>query len=206
MHERFKLIYYNLMGYVYVPDSIKNIKERKLLHISDTPVIFFSALGKLLKELSPDIIIHTGDMVDNIKLEMYKERLPKYEYHLKSIMDMLESSNAKELYICAGNHDNIELLRKYAKKSTIIEEHCHIEIFNAKVALSHYPYKIVQNPADYNFFGHDISIGNDMVNNRIYLNGISTINILTEKTKRLFYLQYPYGTNESRLMKGKIGL
>lgn len=194
------------MGYVHVPDSIKSIKEKKLLHISDTPVIFNSGLIKLLKDLSPDIIIHTGDMVDNIKLEIYKYQLPKYELHLKSIMDILESSEAEDIYICAGNHDNIELMRKYSKRSIIIEESLNIEIFNVKAALSHFPYKIIQKPADYNFFGHDISLGNDIVNNKVYLNGITNINILTSETKRLFYLPYPYGIDEARLMKKKIGL
>lgn len=206
MSKILKMLYYNMMGYVHVPDSIKSIKEKKLLHISDTPVIFNSGLIKLLKDLSPDIIIHTGDMVDNIKLEIYKYQLPKYELHLKSIMDILESSEAEDIYICAGNHDNIELMRKYSKRSIIIEESLNIEIFNVKAALSHFPYKIIQKPADYNFFGHDISLGNDIVNNKVYLNGITNINILTSETKRLFYLPYPYGIDEARLMKKKIGL
>lgn len=206
MNNKWKFLYYSIMGYVFIPERIKSIKEKKLLHISDTPVIFFDALKKLLNELSPHIIIHTGDMVDNIKLEKYKHLLPKYEQHLKSIVDILENSSAESIYICSGNHDNVEVIKKHAKRSSIIEKCSKIEVFDRPATVSHYPMKVIENPSDYNFFGHDISLGNDMINNKVYLNGISTINILTSETNRLFYLPYPKYVDDARLMKGKIGL
>jgi len=206
MNEKLKILYYGIMSYIYVPERIKNIQEKKLLHISDTPTIFFDTLKKLLNDLSPHIIIHTGDMVDNIKLEIYKHLLPKYEQHLKNIVDILENSSAEKIYICAGNHDNIEVIRKYIKRSSIVEECSKIEIFDKQATLSHYPMKVVENPSDYNFFGHDISLKNDMINNKVYLNGVSTINILTSETNRLFHLPYPKFVDDARLMKGKIGL
>jgi len=194
------------MSYIYIPERIRSIKEKKLLHISDTPVIFFDALKKLLNDLSPHIIIHTGDMVDNIKLGIYKHMLPKYEQHLKNIISILENSSAEKIYICAGNHDNVEAIKRHAKRSNIIEECSKIEVFNKKATLSHYPMKVVEKPSDYNFFGHDISLINDMINDKIYLNGVSSINILTSETNRLFYLPYPKIVDDARLMKGKIGL
>lgn len=194
------------MGYVFIPERIRNIKEKKLLHISDTPTIFFDALKKLLNDLSPHIIIHTGDMVDNIKLEKYSYLLPKYEQHLKSIIDIIENSSAEKIYVCAGNHDNVEIMRKHLTRSIIIEDCSKVEVFNKQATLSHYPMKVVENSSDYNFFGHDISLRNDMINNKVYLNGISTINILTSETNRLFYLPYPKAIDDARLMKGKIGL
>lgn len=204
--KRFKMIYYNLLGHVYIPDNIKNTDEKKLLHISDTPINFFYALKHLIIELSPAIIIHTGDLVDNIKLGIYKGFAPKYDYHVKSIINILESSSAEYIYICVGNHDNSDIIKKYSKKSIIIDNTKIIDVFDTHATLSHYPYEIIKNPSNYNFFGHDISLGNDIINGKAYLNGVSSINILTEKTKKLFYLPYPYGVNDSRLMKGKIGL
>jgi len=206
MNEKLKFLFHRIMGYVYVPDLIKNINEKKLVHISDTPVIFYDAMKKLLKDISPHIIIHTGDMVDNIKIGIYKEQLPKYENHVRKIIDILESSSAEDIYICIGNHDDYELVHKFAKKSIIIECSTCVNIFNAKATISHYPLEIIKNPSDYNFFGHDISLGNDMVNNRIYLNGVLSINILTSETKKLFHLPYPIGINDARLLKGRIGL
>lgn len=204
--KRFKMIYYNLLGQVYIPDNIKNNDEKKLLHISDTPINFFYALKHLITELSPEIIIHTGDLVDNIKLGIYKGFAPKYDYHVKSIINILESSSASYIYICVGNHDDSDIIKKYCKRSTIIDNTKIIDIFDTNATLSHYPYEIIKSPSNYNFFGHDISLGSDIIKGKAYLNGVSSINILTEKTKKLFYLPYPYGVDDSRLMKGKIGL
>ncbi|NLM42919.1 MAG: hypothetical protein GX201_02695 [Clostridiales bacterium] len=206
MNEILKYLYYRIMGYVYVPELIKNIDEKKLVHISDTPVIFFEAVKKLLKDLSPNVIIHTGDMVDNIKLSVNKHQLPRYENHLQRIIQILESSSAEDIYMCVGNHDNYELMHKFAKRSIIVKYSTCVNIFNTKATISHYPLEIIKNPSDYNFFGHDISLGNDMVNNRVYLNGVLSINILTSETKKLFHLPYPISTNDARLLKGKIGL
>ncbi len=204
--NKFKMIHYNILRYVYIPESIKNIDEKKLLHISDTPICFFYSLKRLISELSPNVIIHTGDLVDDIKLGIYNNLLPKYEYHVKNIISILESSSASHIYICVGNHDNINSIRKYSKKSIIIEKLQTVELFDTDASLSHYPYEIIKNPSDFNFFGHDISLGSDIVKDKAYLNGISSINILTEKTKKIFYLPYPHGVDDSRLMKRKIGL
>lgn len=202
----FKMIFYNLMGHTYIPKNIKNINEKKLLHISDTPIIFFRELRRLIANLSPDIIVHTGDLVDDIKLGIYNRFLSKYEYHVKSLINILESSSASSIYICVGNHDNVHIIKKYSKRSIIIDDIKKVYIFGDTASISHYPFKIIKNPSTYNFFGHDKSIGNDIVKDKIYLNGINSINILTEKTKRIFYLSYPYGIDDSRLMKRKIGL
>lgn len=203
---RFKMIYYNLIGQVYIPDNIKNNDEKKLLHISDTPINFFYALKRLITELSPEIIIHTGDLVDNIKLGIYKGFASKYDYHVQSIINILESSSAAYIYICVGNHDDYSIIKKYCKRSIVIDNTKIVSIFDTHATLSHYPYEIIKNPSDYNFFGHDISLGNDIIKGKAYLNGVSSINILTEKTKKLYYLPYPSAVDDSRLMKGKIGL
>lgn len=204
--NKFLIIYYNLLGGVYIPNNLKNTNEKKLLHISDTPTCFFFTLKRIIKKISPEIIIHTGDLVDDIKLEIYKNSLTKYEYHAKKIINILESSNAKHIYICIGNHDNIDIIKKYSKRSIIIERMGVIDLFNTTASISHFPYEIIKNPSAYNFFGHDITLGSDIVKNRIYLNGINSINIITKDTKKIYYLPYPTIVDDSRLMKRKIGL
>lgn len=41
--------------------------------------------------------------------------------------------------------------------------------------------------------------------NSIYLNGIKTINIIMLKSGTIYKLQYPIGTDDARLKKGRIG-
>lgn len=204
--KKFLLIYYSLLGRIYIPKSLKNTEEEKLLHISDTPICFFYPLEHLLKKISPEVIIHTGDLVDDVKLEIYKNSLSKYEYHAKKIISILESSNAKKIYICIGNHDNINIVKKHCKRSIIIEKFEIINVFDTTATISHFPYEIIKNPSTYNFFGHDITLRSDIVKNRAYFNGIKSINIITKESKKIFYLTYPITVDESRLLKRKIGL
>lgn len=200
------MMYYNLIGGVYIPSTLKDNKEKKLLHISDTPICFFGTLISIIKKINPEIIIHTGDLVDDIKLEIYKNSLSRYDYHVKKIISILESSNAKKIYITIGNHDNIEVIKKYSTKSIIVERIKVIDIFDSKATISHFPYEIIKSPSNYNFFGHDITLKSDIVKDRVYLNGIKNINVLTKDTKKIYYLPYPSGVDDSRLMKRKIGL
>ncbi len=204
--KKFLMIYYSLLGKVYIPKSLNNSTEKKLIHISDTPICFFYSLEYLLKKISPEIIIHTGDLVDDVKLEIYKNSLSKYEYHVKKIISILESSNASKVFICMGNHDNIDIVKKYSKRSIIIEKVGKINIFDTTATISHFPYEIIKDPSPYNFYGHDISLRSDIVSNKVYFNGIKSINILTSKSKKIYYLAYPVTVDESRLMKRKIGL
>ncbi len=204
--NKFLMMYYNLLGNVYIPNILKNNCEEKLLHVSDTPICFFAALKKVIKKVAPQIIIHTGDLVDDVKLEIYKNSISKYEYHVKNIISILESSNAQYIYICIGNHDDTEIIKRYCSRSIIIEKIKVIDIFDTKASLSHFPYEIINKPSTYNFFGHDITLKSDIVKNRIYLNGINSINIVTKDTKKIFYLPYPFLVDDSRLLKRKIGL
>ena len=86
--------------------------------------------------------------------------------------------------------------------------HCgkDIEIENLSIRIAHFPVEILKKPQDYNLFGHNIELKSISENNKIYLNGIISINIIVLDNKNIFKLSYPYGTNDARLKKIKIGL
>ncbi|CDF58680.1 metallophosphoesterase [Thermobrachium celere] len=69
---------YYISGKIYIPSSLLKVRNT-ILHISDTPSNIYPELIRLVKKLSPDYIIHTGDVVDNIKLELYPFKLKEYE-------------------------------------------------------------------------------------------------------------------------------
>ena len=76
----------------------------KLLHISDTPRSRFAYTDELIQRVRPDILIHTGDMCDDVKVG----RMPVREEYLEAldrILEILSRSGAKETYICPGNND-----------------------------------------------------------------------------------------------------
>lgn len=204
--ENFKKGLYYFFGRVYVPKSIENCNEDILLHISDTPYNFFPGLRRLIKEIKPKYIIHTGDMVDNIKLELYPGRRAEYKKKVKVLIDILENSLASKIYLVLGNHDDTSIVTSFAKRSTVVEKSKVIELDGTKYKISHFSEEIIKAPEMYNLFGHDLSLSSKVEDDRVYLNGISGINIITLKNKNVFVLSYPYGTNEDRLCKSNLGL
>ena len=48
-------------------------------------------------------------------------------------------------------------------------------------------------------------VKDEISENSIYLNGIKTINIIMLKSGTIYKLQYPIGTDDARLKKGRIG-
>ncbi|WP_099192719.1 metallophosphoesterase [Tepidibacter mesophilus] len=204
--EKFKVILNRSIGKVYVPKHIRNREEEVILHISDTPYGFFYALKNLIRKINPEYIIHTGDLVDNIKLEFCHYSLYRYTKRLEVLIDILSKSNAKKIYICLGNHDKKEKLQEISNKIQIIDKSENINIKNLKLRMSHYSNEIIKDPQEYNLYGHNLQMRNKIDNGKIYLNGIQSINIIYTDTKKVEYLPYPFGIDDERLRKGKIGL
>ncbi|MBF8983960.1 metallophosphoesterase [Lutibacter sp. B2] len=201
----FKKFFHTLVGTVYIPEEILASNEKILVHISDTPVNFFSALNTLLKKITPAYIIHTGDMVDNIKLEMYPYRVDEYSKHVHTLIKILENSSARKIYLALGNHDSKTIVESYINKSILVEGIQHIQIEGIPINISHYSSEIVKSPAKYNFFGHDLSLKSKISHEQIYLNGLLGIHIILLDSNKIFTLPYPYGTDDSRMCKSKIG-
>ncbi|WDC85513.1 metallophosphoesterase [Caloramator sp. mosi_1] len=56
-------------------------------------------------------MVHTGDIVDNIKLELYPNKLNEYSRYACNFVNELTKYTNKSLFIIPGNHDNIETLK-----------------------------------------------------------------------------------------------
>ncbi|QZY56376.1 metallophosphoesterase family protein [Crassaminicella profunda] len=201
----FKKLFYFLIGSVYIPEELLNTREKILLHISDTPANFFSVLNFLISKLQPDYIIHSGDLVDNIKLEIYPYRLDEYKKKVPQLIKILENSSAKKIYLALGNHDDEEVVNNITNRSKIIEKSDIINLEDLEIKITHFPDEIKKSSSQYNLFGHDLTINSKIEDDKIYLNGILAINVILLESKRIFTLPYPYGTDDSRLGKFKIG-
>lgn len=201
-----KRIICDFLGWIYIPTEILDNKEKKLLHISDTPVHIFPGIKKLINTLKPEYIIHTGDMVDNLKIEIYPQKINEYSYHVRKLIRILENSSAEKIIITLGNHDHKGIVEDFAKRSVVAEYEYLTKISGNSFHMSHYAQDIIENPADYNLFGHDLSIRTSEMDNKIYLNGISNINIIALNSMKIFYSPYPWGTDDLRLCKGRIKL
>lgn len=211
--ELFKRLYYLLSGKVYIgkhllhglTDPMVQSSEVRLLHISDTPQTFYPALATLIKELQPEYIVHTGDLADNIKLQLYPASLYRYENEVRSLIAMLEASSAKEIYIALGNHDNPEFVKSISHRIQYIDSVGQIQIQGVDLAVSHYAKSVLKAPSTVNLYGHDLSLETQITEGQLFLNGISSINLLSLPSKTCRQFPYPWGTDDNRLGRGKLG-
>lgn len=204
--EKVKELLYYLFGRVYITKDILSYNEDMLLHISDTPSNFYPGLRLLIKDLKPKYIIHTGDLVDNIKLELHPRKIDVYRKKVKLLINILENSTADEVYLVLGNHDDSDIVKKFSKRSIIVEKSSIINIDNSTYNVSHFSSEIIKAPAKYNLYGHDLSIPSKIDNDLVYLNGIDGINIIALRSERIFVLPYPLGTDDDRMCKTNVGI
>ncbi len=205
MHP-FKRMYYFLAGYVYIDTSLLENQTATVLHISDTPLRFFPALKRLIRELNPTYIVHTGDLVDNIKLQLYPGSINRYNRSVQMLIKILETSQAKAIYLALGNHDSPENVKRFAKRSIVIDRVDTVHIENVPVRISHYPKAILEAPSQINFFGHDLSLETKLENGQYFYNGISDIYFIELDTLKAHLFPYPWGTDDDRLGKKRTSL
>ncbi|MHB1393882.1 MAG: metallophosphoesterase [Clostridia bacterium] len=193
----FKEFIYNVIGKLYIPPELSELTEKRLLHVSDTPVCFYPDLKILIDRLKPDYIVHTGDMADNIKLALYPTSIYEHEKWIKRLTVILETSGA-EIILALGNHDNSEIASKYFTRNRIIKEAETVEIENLSFRISHMPQGVLDNPAEYNLFGHDLTLKSGCIDDKLYFNGISYINIIGLESGECTTLCYPSSIDDAR--------
>ena len=105
-HEEFdrKLFDTPFEGEIKIPLGVGQIKGTRLLHISDTPSRLYPFYRELIKSVNPDIILHTGDMADEVKVGRNPAATYEYKAKLKRIAEILNDSGAR-LIITPGNND-----------------------------------------------------------------------------------------------------
>jgi predicted MPP superfamily phosphohydrolase len=194
----------SLFNYPYISKEIlSEIKGPVLLHISDTPEDIYNYIFRIVDILKPQVIIHTGDMADNIKLGIHKYKTDNYYKGIKRFIGVLEKKEFSKIYYVLGNHDDYDMVSKVSKKGTILKEGI-LTIGDYNFTVSHYH---KDSHTDFSLYGHSFEPGHYNKNGTIGLNGLLNINIIDLSNKRIFYLEYPVGTNGSRRMELKrIGL
>lgn len=196
----------SLFNYPYISSRLLNdIKGPILLHISDTPVDIYNYIFRIIDILKPQFIIHTGDMADNVKLGIYKDKIAYYCQGVKRLIEGLEKNDFAAIYYVLGNHDDYETVSKLSERGIILEEGM-LTVDGCSLTVGHY-YREYSCKADFNLYGHSFEPGHCNRNGTIDLNGLLNINIIDLSNKGVFHLEYPVGTNGSRRMKlNRIGL
>lgn len=208
MLERVKENAIYIIGEISIPKALIGSKGPLMVHISDTPLVSYDPIRRVLKKLDPDYLIHSGDVVDNIKLGLDATRIDLYKRHLKQFDKTLKCAPKAKKWIALGNHDDACALREAVEDVTIIphEEGLVIEIEHKRVAISHYYRKIVHLEADFYFFGHHLEQRSQVIDNRFIINGIEQIFVYDFSSSQYYSLRYPIGTDDARLLRSRIGI
>ncbi|WP_297465146.1 metallophosphoesterase [Thermococcus sp.] len=176
----------------------QNTGEILVMHLGDTPERVYPFVEELIGEYGPDVIIHTGDLVDNVKLERRPELKPVYEGGLRKLARILKDSGAR-LYVVPGNEDDPELLKKYFGES-VVEPGSVVDIEGRTFALGHSWEDVIDVDADFKLYGHNfetIPRG---------LNAVLGVNFIFLPSGRVVRIDYPIGTDTARGYKLRRGL
>ncbi len=139
-----------------IPKKIMQSNSPKLLHIGDTCTYTYPYYSELIKKINPDIIIHTGDFVDEVKVGRMPSAKEEYEKGLIQIADILKQSNAKEIYIVPGNNDVLSLMEKHMSFATPIMPDTQITINGIPCTLTHSCFEITKK-SQWHFYGHGLT-------------------------------------------------
>ena len=187
-----------LLDRFYVLDEIRKKDEIKVLHISDTPANIYSFIFSAIDRLKPDYIIHTGDLVDNVKLGSGAS-LTSYKKGLNDFLKRFGEIEWAEKYIVPGNHDDLKVIEEMAEEGICVyKEGTTIDIKGIKIGLAHYKEKLPDNAA-INLYGHDKTVVKNSKN--LYLNGLLDVNIIILPKKEVHKLSYPLQTDNGRQYK-----
>ena len=107
-----------------------------ILHIGDIPWSGYPYTMKMIRQIKPDIIVHTGDMVDNLKVGRKPEDIPAYKKQAPKLIAYMEKY-ADEVYIVPGNNDLEDFIAETATKAKIIKPNTVINIEGIEFLLCH---------------------------------------------------------------------
>lgn len=204
--ERIKEHLYGLFNIPYVPEEMLASQRPRILHVSDTPGNLYPFLFRLIQKLQPDYLIHTGDFLDEIKLENRPGQLSEYQPRLKKLFQQLEAQPIGQIYLVPGNHDDLNAVAASVERSTVLPEKSWIEIEQTYFFVSHH-YEDVAVEADFYLFGHSLTPDAAHSDSAVLLNGIPAIHLISLPAKRVYALPYPSGTDSTRQqLLPKIGL
>lgn len=187
-----------------IPEEVYSYKK-KVMHITDTPDVSFNYIRNLVRIINPDVIIHTGDLVDNIKLEFSRHEIGIYERRLTELLRLLRAYDVEEIHIALGNHDDLDLLNALCQKNEFIHQNNVIQLKH-RYGISHYYDQVKKLEADFYMFGHDLSGESRRENEKIYMNGLENIYVIDDTTGKFCEIPYPKDTDYYRQKRFKLGI
>ena len=119
----------------HLKDAI-GCKGKILFHIGDISRQRYAEMMGLIYRIRPDILIHTGDLVDDLKVGRLEEDIPAYKEWLPDVIHWLEKA-APEVYIVPGNNDLPELIEQTVQTAQLIPPNSILKIDGRAILCCH---------------------------------------------------------------------
>lgn len=187
-------------GFIYVPEEIVKRNEPIILHLSDTPKAIYPNLKRLIDKIQPEYIVHTGDLVDNLKIELYPRKKPQYMKDVQMMLALISMAKIQG-YVTFGNHDIPESGHGFPMVRTI-EDGEVINIEGINIMMGHYYCHLGDREVNFKMFGHQPEENLEFHE----LNGIDAIHVIFVNSSKLLRLDYPLGTDDIRTGTTRIGI
>jgi len=184
---------------VYIPEEVLQIERPIVMHISDTPEEIYPYLYQVINIIQPEYLIHTGDLVDNIKLEIVPGFEPEYLKSLEGFIENLEAMDLQKIYYISGNHDQTDKIKDLTNKGVVMEQGT-IQLEGISFYLNHF-YTADKPETDYYLYGHSFEPKSHQEGEELRLNGLEAMSVISLKNREMKSLPYPLGTNGFRKME-----
>lgn len=197
----------HFLDILYIPENLINRKREFLLHVSDTPSSFYRGLGKLIEQLEPLYLVHSGDIADEIKLALHPGDLELYRRRVLSLASIISKASVElnmKTVFSIGNHDDRSCVLSSFPDSKVIDLADRVEIDRWSFCISHYASCIPDDTSCVGLYGHDIFSFPD--NKGCRLNGLKCINLFSIITGEIYHLDYPRYVNNQRQLKRRVSL
>ena len=179
-----------------------------VLHISDTPQTMYHNLRRALRRLKPAWIVHTGDFVDNVKLEKRPGLIDLYRKKIKDFFAILDEEDYGAIVV-TGNHDDVPTLLSYRHNPSV-----QIWTTPGSFSLGKFSFRaghtyedVMTEPAQYNLYGHNMVHPSGVgANGNMYLNGLQAMYLIHIYSGEVTAIPYPPGTDDARLQRRRVSL
>ena len=183
---------------IHLPPRLLASEEFKVLHISDTPSAIYRAVIDMMERLRPDLIIHTGDLADDIKLGENPGCFDQYQCTAGPFLESL-ALGAPRLVVVPGNHDSVPFVESIVPTGSVVSPGSVIKAGEQAIGVAHCLADLPDG-AGYNMYGHNFDVP-VQAREAVFLNGVASINVILLPSGEVFRLPYPHGTNRYRKYK-----
>lgn len=130
---------------------------KTVLHISDTHSASYRYYQRLIDEIKPDVIVHTGDLADELKAGRIESARQYWRNTAPIIIEILENTPARVI-IVPGNNDLEDELKTFVHHAEIKPRNTTVELYNKKFLLCHELNRMDETiQADIYLYGHGLT-------------------------------------------------